>query len=53
MAAVTGQKRPRLITMRVTVEEAVEIGQLAWNDESVSAYIRRLIAEDKRKRKRK
>ena len=40
------------VTMRVTKDEAFEITILAANDKSVSAYIRRLIQQDKKRKRR-
>lgn len=51
-ASVTGQTRPRRITLRATAAEADEIQFLAVNDKSVSAYIRRLIEQDKKRNRR-
>lgn len=48
--ATVGQQRPRHITLRVTSEEAQAVEILAANDSSVSAYIRRLINRDMKRR---
>jgi hypothetical protein len=47
---MTGQTRPRHITLRVTEQGALEVQRLAQQDKSVSAYLRRLIIEDKKRR---
>lgn len=49
MAAVTVDRK-RHITLRVTQEEAFEIQLLSANDQSVSAYLRRLVTQDKKRR---
>jgi hypothetical protein len=42
------QQRPRHITMRVELDEAERIRHAAEvHDETVSAYLRRLVAEDR------